>query len=157
MGYRRPVTDFPAWTATVGSMKEARDGRPEACAVKVSCDTCKEWRDVDLDALIRAKGQWFSLVNKRGRCKLTKGCRGYNYFRYQSGVMRPLSTEAQSQRWTEIDAARRALEVEARQRMADALRGRVMRFDPAPQGVDPTLWAFATDRERKELIRRARD
>jgi hypothetical protein len=157
MGYRRPVTDFPAWTATVGSMKEARDARPEACAVKVSCDTCKEWRDVDLDALIRAKGQWFSLVNKRGRCKLTKGCRGYNYFRYQSGVMRPLSTEKQTERWAEADEERKVLEQHARQRLADALQGRVMRFDKAPIGIDQLLWAFASDRERRELIRRARD
>lgn len=138
-------------------MKEARDAQPEACAVKVSCDSCKEWRDVDLDALIRAKGQWFSLVNKRGRCKLTRSCQGWNYFRYQSGVMRPLSTEKQSARWTEIDAARRKLEDEARRYVGDALKGRIMRFDTPPQGIDHLLWAFATDRERKELLRRARD
>jgi hypothetical protein len=71
--------------------------------------------------------------------------------------MRPLSTEQQSERWMEIDNARKKLEDEARRYVGDALKGRVTRFDTPPPGIDHLLWAFATDRERKELVRRARD
>ncbi|WP_374648747.1 hypothetical protein [Rhizorhabdus sp.] len=70
--------------------------------------------------------------------------------------MRPLWTEQQAERWSLADYARQRLERASRDRLADLLRGRHMRFDPAPQGVDPVLWALADDRERRQLMRQVR-
>lgn len=137
-------------------MKETRDEKPDHFAVMVSCDTCKESRDVDLDAIIARKGAGFSLVNKRARCKLTPGCRGWNRFRYQHGVMRPLWTEEQVNIWMRADAARRSAEKLGREKVVALLKGRDFRLDPPPRGIDQLLWAVATDQERHELIRRTK-
>jgi hypothetical protein len=156
MGYRRGPVGFPGWTQTVHAMKQARDEKPDDCAVEVMCGECETCRPVDLDALITAKGPTFSLINKRYRCKLTAQCRGWNKFHYQGGVMRPLWTEAQANRWIEIDYRERQRIEAARQFVIEALSGNYLRLDPAPLGVDATAWALADDRERKRLIRNAR-
>lgn len=148
---------FPAWVATVGSMKATRDSRPDHYAVHVACTRCGMRRDVDLDALIAAKGPRYSLVNKRFGCRLIEGCRGWNRFFWQSGVMRPLWDKTTGDRWFNQDCEREARERVARDRLASLLRGgREVRFDPSPNGIDPMLWAIATDEERRDLIRRRR-
>lgn len=121
-------------------MKVAQAEKPTHNQFHVACDRCKQWRSVDLDAIIAARSLTFTLINRRYRCKLTPGYQGWNRFWYQSGVMRPLWTEKQAERWS----------------LADLLRGRHMRFDPAPQGVDLVLWALADDRERRQLMRQVR-
>lgn len=156
MGVRRGPAGFPAWTHTVRSMKATRDEKPDHFAVKVSCDTCKEGRDVDLGAIIASKGPHFSLVNRRARCKLTPNCRGWNRFFYQGGVMRPLWDDEQVRIWARADAARSSAEKLGREKVAALLRGRDFRLDPPPRGIDQLLWAVATDEERYELIRRRR-
>lgn len=156
MGYRAPVTHFPTWTHSVGEMKIARDAKPDHARVQVRCDVCDVWRDVDLDAIIAAKGENYSLVNRRYRCKLTPGCEGWNDFRYQSGVMLPLVTEAQTDRWVYQDFQRARRIEAARAYVGALLSGQVVRDDPAPAGVDPNAWAIANDGERKRLIRQAR-
>lgn len=137
-------------------MKATRDEKPEHYAVKVSCERCGMSRDVDLDQIIAKRGPAFSIVNKRYRCKLTKGCGGWNRFFYQSGVMRPLWDDKACDRWFEEDQRREAAERVARKRVAAMLEGREVRFDPPPPGIDQMLWAVASDDERKQLIRRAR-
>lgn len=152
----RGASEFPAWTHSVGAMKAAQAEKPAHYQVHVACDRCKQWRSVDLDGIIAARSPTFALINRRYRCKLTPGCQGWNRFRYQSGVMRPLWTEKQAERWSLADYARQRLEKAGRDRVADLLRGRHMRFDPAPQGIDPVLWALADDRERRQLMRQVR-
>jgi hypothetical protein len=44
------------------------------------CSLCKAHRQIDLDALMAKVGPDYSLWNRRCRCKLTKGCRGWNKF-----------------------------------------------------------------------------
>ncbi|MFC0305212.1 hypothetical protein [Rhizorhabdus histidinilytica] len=154
MGARRGPAFFPAWTHTVGAMKAARDEKPDHFGVRVSCDTCREGRDVDLDAIITKKGADFSLVNRRARCKLTRGCRGWNRFFYQGGVMRPLWTQEQVEKWMRADTARRSAEKLGREKVVPLLHGRDFRLDPPPRGIDQLLWAVCTDEERRELIRR---
>lgn len=133
-------------------MKEARDRRPDHSAVRVSCSTCKQWRDVDLDAIIAKKGADFSLINRRARCKLTPKCPGRNRFFYQGGVMRPLWDQPTGDRWIREDAAERAAMERSRQFIASAMRRRVYRPDPPPPGVLSDVWAIATDEEREVLL-----
>lgn len=148
MGRRAGPCGFPSWTDTVGAMKNARDSNPDACCVQVSCDRCEGYRDVDLDALIAAKGPGYSIVNRRSRCKLTKGCRGWNRFHYKSGVMRPLWDQRTIERWVAADGREREQEEAARRQIADSLRGRKWRGDPAPDGVMDDVWGIANDTER---------
>lgn len=111
MGYRRGPAGFPAWTLTVGEMLQAQQGAG-SCAVTVTCTACKVGRDVDLAAIVARKGPDVSLINRRARCRLTAGCTGWNRFHYQSGVMRPLWTEACTFAWMEADwQSRRAVSV----------------------------------------------
>jgi len=132
-------------------MKETRDRKPDHFAVKVSCDLCQEGRDVDLDALIARYGLDFSLINRRYRCKLTRGCRGWNRFRYQSGVMRPLWDDKTTDRWIDADYEARRREEAARRYVADTMRGRRWRSDPAPEGVMDDVWGIANDTERHQF------
>jgi hypothetical protein len=148
MGRRAGPCGFPSWTETVGSMKGTRDEKPDHFAVQVGCDLCKVRRDADLDGLIAARGVTFSLINKRYRCRLTKGCRGWNRFFYQSGVMRPLWDERTTERWFAADYAEQQREEAARRNLADHLRGRKWRSDPAPDGVMDDVWGIANDTER---------
>jgi hypothetical protein len=156
MGSGRGPAFFPAWTQTVGSMKATRDAKPDHFGVRVSCDSCRQGRDVDLDAIIARKGPDFSLVNRRSRCRFTPGCRGSNRFFFQHGVMRPLWTQEQVEIWMRADAARRSAEKLGREKVVALLRGRDFRLDPPPRGIDQLPWAVCTDEERWELIRRAR-
>lgn len=137
-------------------MKAARDARPDHCGVTVTCDSCKKGRNVDLDALIAAEGPRFSLINRRGGCRFTPGCRGHSRFHYQSGVMRRLWTEEQATIWTDADRERKQLEEKLRAQMVAMMRGRDFRLDPAPRGIEQLLWAVATDAERDELLERRR-
>lgn len=148
MGRRSGPTGFPAWTATIAAMRATRDEKPDDFRVQVTCTACGQYREVDLDGLIAAKGPGYSLVNKRFRCKLTRGCRGWNRFHYQGGVMRPLWDHRTLERWIEADQRERQREDEARRHVADAMRGRKWRDDPAPDGVMEDVWGIANDTER---------
>jgi len=153
----RLADHFPAWTHTVIAMKRARDAKPDHFAVRVRCDRCNQGRDVDLDAIVAAKGEDHTLIDKRYRCKLTPGCEGWNAFHFQSGVMRPLWTQDQADRWIYQDDNREHRMRAARAYIGAVMSGKIIRTDPAPVGVAPTAWAIANDGERKRLIRRARD
>ncbi|MCB2048584.1 MAG: hypothetical protein KDE32_10195 [Novosphingobium sp.] len=52
--------------------------------VRAMCDTCARFRDIDLDALAQVKGMDYDLWNKRTRCRIEPGCKGWNRF-YFSG------------------------------------------------------------------------
>jgi len=85
---------FPRWTHTVSLMKEA------GLQVSAGCATCKGWkRQIDLEAIIAAKGPDYSLINKQTPCPFTPGCKGYARFHYSGGVMRPLFTQARWEKW----------------------------------------------------------
>jgi hypothetical protein len=86
-------TRFPIWTRTLGDMLN------HGCEVRVSCEKCREWRDVDLDALAARVGLEYSLIDRRSRCKLTPACDGWNRFMYLNAVYRPLWTDAAARRW----------------------------------------------------------
>lgn len=69
------------------------------CRVRAICYTCKECRDVDLQALASKVGPEYSLINRRSPCKLTEGCKGWVVFWYLFGVYRHLYTEERADHW----------------------------------------------------------
>jgi hypothetical protein len=94
--------DFPEWVRTLGLMVAYET------KVRVSCTACKEYRDVDVLALLRTiKRPDYSLIDRRCRCRITPGCQGWNRFHYLLGVYRRLWTEAAVYRWSDIDYSER--------------------------------------------------
>lgn len=88
----RPIT-FPSWAQTVGAMAE------HDCKVRVNCDLCAVFGDVDIPALLQRVGPDYSLIDRRCRCRLTPDCQGWNRFLYYHAVFRPLWTDEAIERW----------------------------------------------------------
>lgn len=85
MGKNEPL--IPAWVCTVGAM------RAEGVRVRWSCQSCRQWGDVDLARVEEAKGDDFSLINRRPRCR-QPGCAGRVLLLYSPGggtPFRPLA------------------------------------------------------------------
>lgn len=73
----------PACTANVGTLIDA------GTVVRVMCESCGQWHDLDLPAVAARLGRDFDLWGRRPRCKLTPGCPGRAYFMHGAqGVMR---------------------------------------------------------------------
>lgn len=84
---------IPSWVKTLDVMIAAET------VIKVQCDTCRVIREVDLHALRARMGGGYSLLNRRCRCRLTDGCRGWNTFHYCRGVYRVLAEPEVRERW----------------------------------------------------------
>jgi hypothetical protein len=84
---------IPSWVRTLDAMIET-DAR-----IRVGCDQCKVWRDVDLVGLREKVGGDYSLLNRRCRCRLTAGCDGWTTLQYCSGVFRHLAEPEVRDRW----------------------------------------------------------
>lgn len=96
MGPRRfRTTDF-AWLENLGAMI---DGDAHIQASCTACGQYVRFARADLEALAAKVGRDFSLRNRRCRCRLTPGCRGWNRFFYLAGVYRPLWDEEIAVRW----------------------------------------------------------
>ena len=80
---------LPTWVQSLDAMVAGN------CHVRVMCDRCREWRDVDLAALRERVGGDYSL-----KSRLTAGCSGWNTFRYLHGVYRPLWDRETLARWS---------------------------------------------------------
>lgn len=78
-------SEFPTWARTLGTMIAGN------CRVRVGCTRCGRWDDVDVVALAAKAGLEYSLIDRRCRCRLTPGCKGWNSFSYLLGVYRPLT------------------------------------------------------------------
>ena len=76
--------------------------------VQASCPMCGNYRQVDYDRLIAAKGRGFSLVGRRVPCSFTPGCKGWIKFHYLNGVYRPLWEDRHVAAWMEADSLRYA-------------------------------------------------
>jgi hypothetical protein len=94
MGPRKPFHSWPSWVLTVGAMIDKR------IEVRAICDTCREWKAVNLEALAGIKGHDYSLINRRAHCTIVEGCPGRVRFHYLLGVYRPLWDEATAGRWS---------------------------------------------------------
>jgi hypothetical protein len=133
MGGRLPHS-VPSWARNVGTLMLAVQAGEK---VQVYCRGCRSHRPLTVDDLQRieaAKGMRFSMTNRRTRCRLTRGCDGWNVFRYQRGPwVYPLYSEEQDERWSEQDRA------------ADELARRM---------IAELLLDAKHDRDRKRAVRR---
>ena len=86
-------TQFPAWTRTLGTLIDS------ASPIRVTCDRCGKWADVDLAALAARVGRDYSLIDRRCLCRLTEGCRGWNKFLYLQATYRPLWSVERGDLW----------------------------------------------------------
>ena len=73
--------------------------------VRVLCERCKVERIIDLLQLRARVGGDYSLVNRRGRCRLTRGCVGWNRFYVRHGPYVGLWDEKAGFRWMFTDRA----------------------------------------------------
>jgi hypothetical protein len=87
------ASQFPIWTRTLGDMLNG------GCKVRVICEECHEWKQVDIDALAARVGLEYSLIDRRSRCRLTLGCGGWNKFYFLQAVYRPLWSDARAASW----------------------------------------------------------
>lgn len=90
------MAGLPAWVQTLGAMID------DDAHVQVHCGQCLVYRRftrADLEALAAKVGRGYSLVNRRCRCRLTKGCQGWNSFDYLLGIYRPLADRETLDRW----------------------------------------------------------
>ncbi|WP_143066853.1 hypothetical protein [Sphingobium sp. YR768] len=74
-----------------------------ACHVRAICWTCKEHRDIDLQALAAKVDPDYSLIDRRSPCKLTDGCKGWVKFMYLMGVYRHLWSYERAAIWDARD------------------------------------------------------
>jgi hypothetical protein len=84
---------FPSWVKSLDVMIA------KGALVQVGCDTCVDYRQLDLKALREKMGGSYSLVNRRTRCRLTNDCKGWNRFFYLNGLYRPLWDDSATDRW----------------------------------------------------------
>lgn len=70
---------------------------------RVTCTVCKTSREIDLEALVAKVGDDYTLFNKRTRCKLTPGCRGWNRFLHANSGGMGMWDAAQENRWVAAD------------------------------------------------------
>lgn len=96
-------SSFPAWVQTVGeSLRFIAEG--ERIEIKAWCHGgCGKTRMVDFEKLCAAEGPDYSLIDRRCRCTLTPGCKGWVRFHYKLGVFRPLWTDEAGARWSDRD------------------------------------------------------
>lgn len=69
--------------------------------IRVGCTKCDKVHDLDIAALAEKVGRDYSLINRRCRCRITPGCRGWNRFHYFYLVYRPLWEERMVLKWME--------------------------------------------------------
>lgn len=94
MGTRRAGNQiWPSSVQTVGAMVR------EKAEVAAVCDLCRGRQQIDLPALLAKVGPEYSLINRRCRCRITPGCKGWNTFRYLWGVYRGLYDDRAQERW----------------------------------------------------------
>lgn len=67
--------------------------------VRVICEACHVFRDIDLLPLRARVGGEYSLVNRRCRCRLTDGCKGWNRFFVLHGAYVGLWDAKAGYRW----------------------------------------------------------
>ncbi len=69
---------WPKMVRNVGAMRDSD------VVVKAVCGTCQNQFRIDLDMLCAMRGRGYSLIGKRGKCKLYD-CDGSCVFLYQAG------------------------------------------------------------------------
>lgn len=133
---------WPIWVRNLGAMIEA------GVIVRFACDVCRRVYDVDTASLAVLRGREWSLVGRTARCKASK-CRARGLFVAAINQETPfLCLGREMPSWL----------IGARPKEHEAPpEGDPNGVPPCPKGVDAVRWAYADVRERKEMVRRARD
>lgn len=71
------------------------------------CRTCGAHRPIDFVRLIAKVGPDYSLWNRRCRCRLTDGCRGWIKFYCGPGWPHIMCDEATASRWMDLEMEER--------------------------------------------------
>ena len=132
---------WPVWARTVGGMIEAE------AAVRFACPACRRVYDVDLEAIALRKGREWSLIGRSARCKASK-CRTRGLFVAASGRDTPFLCLGGEEMPPWLVGARPS-DHEPPPEGPDGV-------PPCPKGVDAVRWAYADERERKRMVRKAR-
>ena len=67
--------------------------------VHATCSRCRKTREIDIPDLIATLGPLSSLWNRRCWCRVTPGCKGWNWFRLGPGWLSPLLHDETYLRW----------------------------------------------------------
>ena len=143
---------WPVWVRNMGAMIEA------GVIVRFACDSCRRVYDVDVASLAILRGREWSLVGRSAKCKASK-CRARGLFVAAINRETPfLCLGAEMPSWL-IGARPKDHEAPEDGGPGGGPDGGPSgdRVAPCPKGVDATRWAYADVRERKEMVRRARD
>ena len=142
---------WPVWTRNLGAMIEA------GVMVRFACEACRRVYDVDLLSLAILRGREWSLVGRTARCKASQ-CRARGLFVASLGMDTPFLCLGREMPTWLIGARPREHEPDGNgPGGGDPPGGGGGRVPPCPKGVDPVRWAYADVRERKAMVRRARD
>jgi hypothetical protein len=135
---------WPVWVRNLAAMVEAE------VIVRFACDACRRVYHVDLASLAMLRGREWSLIGRGARCKAST-CRARGRFVAAINRETPfLCLGGEMPAWL----------VGARPRDHEPPPERGPNgggVPPCPKGVDAVRWAYADVRERKEMVRRARD
>ena len=132
---------WPMWARSLGEMIEA------GTQVRFACPACKRLYDVDLEALAMLRGRAWSLIERRARCKASK-CRTSGRFVAAAGPNEPFLWLAGGEGMPAWLVGARPSDHEPPPDKGPA--------PPAPPGVDGVRWAYASESERKRMVRQAR-
>ena len=132
---------WPVWARTLGGMIEA------GTHVRFACPACKLLYDVDLESLATLRGRTWSLIERRARCKASQ-CRTTGRFVAAAGPNEPFLWLAGGEGTPAWLVGARPSDHEPPPDKGPA--------PPAPPGVDGVRWAYASESERKRMVRQAR-
>jgi hypothetical protein len=132
---------WPVWARTVGGMIEAE------AIVRFACPACRRVYDVDLAAIATMRGRAWSLIGRGARCKASK-CRARGLFVGSIGRDTPFLCLGGDDMPAWLIGARPS----DHEPPPEGPGG----VPPCPKGVNPVRWAYADERERKQMVRRAR-
>lgn len=139
---------WPAWTRTLGALLDA------GAIVRFACGPCRRVYDVDLRSLAVLRGREWSLIGRTARCKAST-CRTRGLFIAAANRETPflcLGTE-ELPTWL-IGARPKDHDADGGGPEGSGPNGGGV--PPCPKGVDAVRWAYASERERKQMVRQAR-
>lgn len=132
---------WPVWARSLGAMIEG------GVAVRFACPRCKRLYDVDLEALAMLRGRAWSLIDRRARCKASK-CRAAGAFVAAAGQDQPFILLMGAEAMPDWLVGARPSDHEPPPPPPPT--------PPAPPGIDPVHWTWASESERKRMVRGVR-
>ena len=141
---------LPAWCRSVGALIEA------GAIARFVCGPCRRVYDVDLEALAVLRGRQWSLIGQAARCKASR-CRARGFFVVARGPEAAFFSLGRRMPPWLVGASPRDHDPDGGPGgPAGPDGGSDDGIPPCPPGVDRVTWVYASEAERKRLVRRAR-